>query len=369
MGAVTPRRVLAVSYLAACGLLVVSLAAELGLAVHRTWGQRQAERHRAANVFEKGRDVLEGAGETLWLHPGVRYRPGARLALDVAGERYEIAINSHGFRSPETTVAKPPGVRRVVCLGGSTTVQGRTDADTYPALLERELRAARPGLAVEVLNLGINGITSDHWLTRLDEVFRFEPDVVVQYEFVNDLFFRHLPRYAEDHPRWAMARRSLLLARLFPPAPEDLEPYARRTLRNIRQLGAEAHARGARHVLGTFAGPEAAHAPSSFRHYLDLNVEAWGGRHGVRSYGAYDALRRDFNARLRKAAGEGRLVVAPLDEALRDPALYVDLCHATSAGIATMARAFAPVVLGALEPPAPINKDAAEAGHTGRPLQ
>lgn len=372
MSAVIPRRTWAVLYLAACALVIAGLAAELALVMHRAWSQRQAARHRDANVFERGRDVLEGAGETLWLHPGVRYRPGARLALDVGGERYEIAINSHGYRSRETSVAKPRGVRRVICVGGSTTVQGRTDGETYPALLERELRAARPGAEIEVLNLGINGITSDHWLTRLDELFRFEPDVVVQYEFVNDLFFRHLPRYVEDHPRWGQVRRSLLVARLAPPSADDLEPYTRRTLRNIRQLSAEARARGARHVVGAFAGPDLARAEPSFRHYLDLNVEAWGGRHGARSYPVYDTLRRDFNGRLRRAAAEGRLALAPVDEALTDPALFVDLCHATSRGIEAMARAMAPAVLRELEgagPTAPINKDAGRPADATGPVQ
>ena len=348
------RRLFGAAYWTFWALVLGGLAGELWLVAGRASARRAAERHRAANVFEKGRDVQEAAGETLWQHPGVRYRPGARLTLDVEGEKYEIAINTHGFRSRETTEAKPPGVRRVLCIGGSTTVQGRTNDETYPALLERELKAAWPGATVEVLNLGINGITSDHWLSRLDELFRFQPDVVVQYEFVNDLFFRHLPRYAEEHPWWTHARRSRLLFEAAPPAPEDLEPYVRRTLRNIRQMAEEASRRGARHVTATFAGPDPTRAEPAFRHYLDVNAEAWGGRHGVRSYAAYDALRADFNTRLRKAAAEGRLVVVPLEETLRDPSLFIDLCHATPSGIAAMARTLAPAVRRELEAlPAP----------------
>lgn len=341
-------RWLAASYLAASAAVIAFLSAELVLVAGRASARRHAERHRAANVFEQGRDVQEAVGETLWLHPGVRYRPGARLSLLVAGEPHEIAINSHGFRSPEISERKRPGVRRVACIGGSTTVQGRTNEETYPAHLERKLRAAFPGRPIEVLNLGINGVTSDHWLTRLDELFRFEPDVVVQYEFVNDLFFRHLPRYAALHPRATLARRSLLLARLAPPGPEDLEPYVRRTLRNMRELAAEAERRGARHVAPTFAGPDAQGAASSFRAYLDINTEAWGGRHGIRSYASYDTLRRDFNRRLSKASAEGRLFVAPVDATLADPAAYVDLCHMTAGGIEALADALVPAVADAL---------------------
>jgi len=340
---------LAALYVGVCAAVITLLSAELVLVVRRAWQGREARLHRAANVFEQGREVREGAGDTLWLHPGVAYRPGARLSLVVGGEPYEIVINSHGFRSPEIPVAKRAGVVRVACIGGSTTVQGRTNAETYPAHLERRLRAAFPGREIEVLNLGINGVTSDHWLTRLDELFRFEPDVVVQYDFVNDLFFRHLPRYAAEHPRWALARRSLLVAGVEPVAPADLEPYVRRTLRNVRELADAVEAHGARHVAGTFAGPDVARASSSFRAYLDINVESWGGRYGVRSYAAYGALRQDFNARLRKAAAEGRLSLADIDPALTDPALYVDLCHMTGGGIEALADAVLPAVTDAIK--------------------
>ena len=350
------RRLLVAAYLALWAAIVGPLAAELVLVAGRRSARRQAERHRVANVFEKGREVREGAGDTLWAQPGVRYRPGARLSLDVAGDRHEIVINSHGYRSPETSERKPPGVLRVVCIGGSTTVQGRTNDETYPAHLERKLRAAFPGRSIEVLNLGINGITSDHWLTRLDEVFRFQPDVVVQYEFVNDLFFRHLPRYAADHPTWTLARRSLLFARLVPPPRQDLGEYLRPTVRNLRQVATEAGARGAAHVAATFAGPDVRRATPSFRSYLDVNVESWGGRHGLRYYPAYDALRKDFGEHLRKAAAEGRLVLAPIEENVNDPALFIDLCHMTSRGIERLAEAFAPVVAAPLR--AAIDNDA-----------
>jgi hypothetical protein len=345
------RRLAAGLYLVACAAVVAALAGELAMAVARRWERERGERYRRANVFEQGREVGEGAGETLWAQPGVSYRPGARLVLDVAGERHEIVINSLGYRSPETTVAKPPGVVRVVCIGGSTTVQGPTNEDTYPAHLERKLRAALPGRVVEVLNLGINGVTSDHWLERADELYRFQPDVVVQYEFVNDLFFRHLPRYAEGHAGWTRARRSLLVARLAPPGGEELDDYFRRTVRNIRQMAAEAEAHGARHVVGAFAGPDVARARDGFDSYLDLNVEAWGGRYGLRFYAPYDRLRRDFNEHLRKAGADRRLRVAPVDEALDDPALFIDICHLTRPGIARLAEAFLPQVTEALAAP------------------
>jgi hypothetical protein len=70
----------------------------------------------------------------------------------VGGERFRVEVNSLGFRTHEFAVPKPPGLLRVVCIGGSTTVAGRTNDETYPAHLERMLRARHPGLTIEVLN-------------------------------------------------------------------------------------------------------------------------------------------------------------------------------------------------------------------------
>jgi lysophospholipase L1-like esterase len=328
-------------FLAGSALVILFLAGEVALRAERTWARRNVARYREANVFEKGREVLEASGDTLWLQPGVRYRPGARLAMDVAGERYEIVINSRGFRSHEFAERKPPGVFRVICIGGSTTVQGRTNDDTYPAHLERMLRARYPGREIEVLNLGINGTGSEYWLERMDELFRYEPDVILQYELVNDLFFRYLPRYAVEHPYWTRARRSLLIAWLLPPCPGDLEPYVHRTLRNLRQMALEARGHRAAHVVGAFAAPDATTAERSFRQYLDENAEAWGGRAGLRFYRDYYRLLEDYDARLHRAGDTGQLVVAPVDARVRDAGQFIDLCHMTAPGIEALAGAFA----------------------------
>src|SRR6202043_2312756 len=75
---------------------------------------------------------------------------------------YDVTNNSLGFRSPERTFAKPPGVRRVITLGGSTTWDGPTNDQTWPAILERELNQeyAGTGHRVEVINMGIDMASS-----------------------------------------------------------------------------------------------------------------------------------------------------------------------------------------------------------------
>jgi hypothetical protein len=55
-------------------------------------------------------------------------------------------MTSEGYRMREIALPKPAGLVRVVCIGGSTTVAGRTNDETYPALPERKLQARFPGL-------------------------------------------------------------------------------------------------------------------------------------------------------------------------------------------------------------------------------
>ncbi|MDG2150137.1 MAG: GDSL-type esterase/lipase family protein [Planctomycetota bacterium] len=105
--------------------------------------------------------------------------------------------NSDGFRGPEIERPKPEGRFRIVCLGGSTTYTSFVnDDETYPVLLEAELREARPDLDVEVINAGVESYTSAESLANL--AFRcldFEPDMVVIYHAANDFRPRRYPDF------------------------------------------------------------------------------------------------------------------------------------------------------------------------------
>jgi hypothetical protein len=105
------------------------------------------------------------------------------------GYDYRYSLNSLGFRTPERPFKKPEGVKRIVTLGGSTTVDGFTDAETWPARLEERLneRYRSKGVRVEVINLGVDMAASPTSL--LDLAFlglEYGPDLVISYDGVND---------------------------------------------------------------------------------------------------------------------------------------------------------------------------------------
>ena len=82
---------------------------------------------------------------------------------------------------------KPPGEIRVVCLGGSTTVN-RREGVSYAQLLEPRLAAHAPGHAVRVLNAGGDGYSTAHVLVDFAlRAIEARPDVITVYENINDL--------------------------------------------------------------------------------------------------------------------------------------------------------------------------------------
>lgn len=343
------KAVLKVAWVLACATVVSGLVGELVLRVQRRTATSAARRFAEANVFESARELAAGGGEGVWLQPEIAYRPGAVATLQAGGESYEIRINSLGFRTHEFRPHKPAGTLRVLCIGGSTTAQGRTNDETYPAWLESKLRLACPKLAIEVLNLGISGTRSNYWLARLDRLFELEPDLVIQYEFVNDLFFDQLKRYSGEHRVRTTLAHSLLASRLLAIDPAELDAYLLVTLRRFRSMAQEAKAHGAAYIVGSFAAPDPERVGADFRGYLDHNVEAWSGESGLRSYAEYHRLLVRHNQRLKAFAPEHGLVLAPIDEQISDPGLFIDICHMTSRGIERLAEAFQPAVLKVID--------------------
>jgi len=113
--------------------------------------------------------------------PVLTFRNRRGAALPDAG----VFINSLGMRGAEVAVDKPPGVRRVLCLGDSCTFGA---ANPYPQIVQRLLDAQAPG-RFQVLNAGVIGYTSLHGLEWFEsELAELHPDVVTLYFGWNDMW-------------------------------------------------------------------------------------------------------------------------------------------------------------------------------------
>jgi len=118
--------------------------------------------------------------------------PGARAHIRDGEIDYRVRINSLGWRDPERTLAKPPGVRRVVLLGDSVTWGwGVDNGERYSDILERWL-----GEKVELINLAVPGYGTDQQYWTLSERgIAYEPDAVVLCMIFNDLLEVENDRY------------------------------------------------------------------------------------------------------------------------------------------------------------------------------
>lgn len=113
-----------------------------------------------------------------------------------------IGHNSLGFRGKDFSLAKSPGVRRVLAIGGSSTYcTGVNNGETWPARLGDIL-----GSGYEVVNFGVPGYsTVEHVIQTAFCVSHLDADVVLYYIGWNDLRSMHVeglrPDYAYFHGR------------------------------------------------------------------------------------------------------------------------------------------------------------------------
>ncbi|MBA2113887.1 SGNH/GDSL hydrolase family protein [Bremerella alba] len=120
---------------------------------------------------------------------GRTLRPGLKLKSST----YDIDVNSLGFRGPEISVDKRPGIRRIAVMGGSSVfgylVPGKDSASgQLVAILERQLKHDGCDVSLEVINAGVPSFTLAQCLGRFEtQVAPLKPDIVVLYLGWNDI--------------------------------------------------------------------------------------------------------------------------------------------------------------------------------------
>ncbi len=112
-------------------------------------------------------------------HPFLQVLPGGQVGH----------VNAEGFRGDPVTVDKAPGTFRIFTLGGSTTLGvANPYEESYPFLLQGILRDRHPGRQIEVQNAASAWYTTAHNVVSYElRVRRFDPDLIVFYEAINDL--------------------------------------------------------------------------------------------------------------------------------------------------------------------------------------
>jgi lysophospholipase L1-like esterase len=121
--------------------------------------------------------------------------PNLSLEVHLPAEAYPgigpvqlVSTDGRGYRSsrPIDYGRKPPGVVRILALGGSTTEEADLDdRKTWTSLLAGRLTKAT-GREVEVVNAGVSGLRAVHNLRTLTDSEAFAPDMAIFMLGVND---------------------------------------------------------------------------------------------------------------------------------------------------------------------------------------
>jgi hypothetical protein len=322
----------------------------------------------ASDVFRDLRDIYVFDAPNGGSKPPYRFLPAAHYPSG-------LRTNAFGWRGPEVEPMKPANRLRLAFVGASTTIAAHRDPYSYPEYLAHWLaewlRERHPGLTVDVINAGREGIDSENIAAIVEhEVLPLSPDMVVYYEgsnqfwptnfVLNDVPLRLLrtmrpPLWLESHS--AAARRLLHVTRTAtdgrePPKPplwvrwpSDLDEndpplddprlpvQLPQILADLDHMRAQLATRGSVLALSSFVWlveDGLVVQPGRDAVIFDyLNVSYWPF--------SYAHLRRyiDFENRVfRKYAARHGLPYIDVDKHFpRDPRLFVDGIHLTAAGV------------------------------------
>jgi lysophospholipase L1-like esterase len=170
--------------------------------------------------------------------------PGVKSQIVYTADRY-------GLRSlSDWTLPKPAGTIRVLCLGASTTNQPtQSTEEIWSALLQKLLEAelAGSGVAIQVAAFGGGGQRVFNRVAWCHEnLDRFDADVVVTLEGINDLCFNGGPDYS-----YAGADARIAALRGPPSKSPGLKRFLQSNSQLYRRAAALKNAIAARRALAT----------------------------------------------------------------------------------------------------------------------
>jgi lysophospholipase L1-like esterase len=232
------------------------------------------------------------------LYREARRRPPHPFLQVLGG--YSVAVNASGFRGDPISEEKPAGTFRIITLGGSTTLGvANLYEETYPFYLQQMLRERYPGVTIEVQNAGAAWYSTAHLLVNYElRVRRFEPDLIVVFEAINDLYRSFSP------PWWASGP-------FRPDYAHFLGPYARLLGPDVDAISAAPRPQGDQWLLWRNLKRRFGNDPTPFDHHA-ANVARVTARlqaRPVQTFRALPVFRRNYERLVRNMLADGHAVV------------------------------------------------------------
>lgn len=248
--------------------------------------------------------------------------------------------NNFGFRDKDVVIPKPPGVFRVCCVGGSTTEEGRLTDLCYPRLAEEILNAEFKGHPViEVINCGVVGMDSTGERRRVFEFLALQPDLVVEYNAVNDLCHSMIPNYRDNAaPFIKLVRNARLVRAVLPnlsmPAEGVLEKNLLETpIANLRVMRDVFASHGVQFAVCSFAAPDWASLRREEKDYFQWDfARNWQGYYFA--FPGYCHMVDIYNRLVGDFCRDTGTVYISVGEGLRGGSVFFgDICHLRPRGI------------------------------------
>lgn len=252
--------------------------------------------------------------------------------------------NSLGFADTETELPKPEDTYRIVCVGASTTNEGADMRSNYVNVLEEALNKSTllnetsRYRRIDVVNCGVEGITSDRILRRMDDYLALEPNLILLLEGINDLAFQILSVEAVRPAagwRKSLAAASQLYAwvdgaALHPDMKLVNDALRDATLMRFDAFVSRARDCGVRVALCTVPSPDLEAISPAYEHFLDINLASEWNCPNVtfRDYASGLAL---LNRDLEQLAADSQSPLIPIHNHFRGvlggPHFFYDICH------------------------------------------
>ena len=271
-------------------------------------------------------------------------------------------VNSRGFRGREPAVPKPPGLFRLLLLGGSTTFDPELEYEaTYGRQLERLLQETLGPKQAEVQCAAVPGYNSEHSLVRYAaDAIELDSDVVLVMHAVNDLHVAAQPPsiFRRDyghfggigkpmlHPGFVDRTRVLDFIQFFAQhvafsdfrRPDDFDaegvvPDPGPLLRNLRSIAVLGRSRGQQVVLCTQPHTFRLDVPAEHRLRGDKALRNFLNGEPLPGFVWFSRYMGEFNARIRALAAQEGLPLLDLESAVPPTeGMFNDDVHVTAAG-------------------------------------
>ncbi|MDD5617982.1 MAG: SGNH/GDSL hydrolase family protein [Candidatus Omnitrophica bacterium] len=322
-------------------LLVLCVIAELYLRVYVAFIDRINPYKDKKSYMEMA--IIYAKDETLWEVPFLKYKKNCSLRLGLKnGKSLDIQTDRFGYRTKDFNIQKPKGMIRVVCIGGSTTIEGISNSKTYPAILEEKLKNYFNTDKIEVLNIAVSGWRTKDILQEFDWILSLSPDYIIKYSGVNDISWEYFPYLNNTNSFYGrLFTHSYLfqwffMKTLFPNDYVLCADINKRYMEPVKEMAIQAKRKGVDLILVTFVAPDISGLNKFQRYFLDQKVrECWGVALGIKNITPYLRILSIYNKELKRLSEELNITSIDLNKLFPSDNfdLFADICHMTQEGI------------------------------------